>query len=199
MSYVFDYLQGRGAVFTVIPHPTAEIAAADARALPFSEDEVVRTVVVMADFGPALMVVPASGRLDLDLAAEATADPGVRLANERELARTFPDYELGALPPLSMLLLAPMFVDPVVAERETIVFAAGRQDVSIRMATRDLFGADPVVITPLTAGPRTTLEPEAVGAGAVSDSEGASVVELPSIASRLASLQTSRDPARPAP
>lgn len=198
MSYVFDYLQGRGAVFTVIPHP-GEIAASDGRALPFSEDEVVRTVVVMADFGPALMVVPASGRLDLDLAAEATADPGVRLATERELARAFPDYELGALPPLSMLLLAPMFVDPVVAERETIVFAAGRQDVSIRMATRDLFGTDPVVITPLTADARATLEPEAAGAGALPDTGGASVVELPSIASRLASLQTSRDPARPAP
>lgn len=199
MSYVFDYLQGRGAVFTVIPHPKAETAASDGRALPFSEDEVVTTVVVMADFGPALMVVPASGRLDLDLAAEATADPSVRLASERELARAFPDYEPGALPPLSMLLLAPMFVDPAVAERETIVFAAGRQDVSIRMATRDLFGADPVVITPLTADARTALVLEVEAAGEAPDPEGASVVDLPSIAARLASLQTSRDPARPAP
>ena len=199
MSYVFDYLQGRGAVFTVIPHPTAEIAGSDERALPFSDDEVVRTVVVMADFGPALMVVPASGHLDLDLAAEATADPGARLANERELARAFPDYEPGALPPLSMLLLAPMFVDPAVAERETIVFAAGRQDVSIRMATQDLFGADPVVITPLTAGARTTLDDAGAGVGETPDTVGASVVELSSIASRLASLQASRDPARPAP
>jgi hypothetical protein len=57
MSHVFDYLQGRGAVFTVIPHPDAETAAG-AHALPFSEEEVVKTVVVMADFGPALMVVP---------------------------------------------------------------------------------------------------------------------------------------------
>jgi len=53
-----------------------------------------------------------------------------------------------------MLLLAPMYVDPAIAERDTIVFAAGRQDVSIRMATSDLFGTDPVVITPLTAESR---------------------------------------------
>ena len=155
MSYVFDYLQGRGAIFTVIPHPKTATAAGEAHATHASEDEVVKTLVVMANYGPALMVVPASRRLDIELAAQATADPQMRLATERELERLFPDYQLGALPPLSMLLLAPMYVDPAVAERETIVFAAGRQDVSIRMATSDLFGTDPVVITPLTAESRT--------------------------------------------
>jgi Ala-tRNA(Pro) deacylase len=154
MSYVFDYLQGRGAMFTVIPHPKSPTAAGEAHAAHVSEDEVVKTLVVMANYGPALMVVPASRRLDIELAAQATSDPQMRLATERELERLFPDYQLGALPPLSMLLLAPMYVDPAVAERETIVFAAGRQDVSIRMATSDLFGTDPVVITPLTAESR---------------------------------------------
>jgi Ala-tRNA(Pro) deacylase len=97
------------------------------------------------------MVIPGSLELDMELAAEATGDPEVRLATDRELDRTFPDYEAGALPPLSMMLLLPMYVDPAVAERDEIVFAAGRLDVSVRMATRDLFGTDPVVITPLTS------------------------------------------------
>ncbi len=154
MSYVLDYLQGRGAVFTVIPHPKTATAVGEAHAMHIPEDEVVKTLVVIANYGPALMVVPASRRLDMELATDATADPHVRLATERELERQFPDYELGALPPLSMLLLAPMYVDPAVAERETIVFAAGRQDISIRMATSDFLGADPVVITPLTAESR---------------------------------------------
>jgi len=154
MSYVLDYLQGRGAAFTVIPHPKTATAIGEAHTLQLAEDEVVKTLVVIANYGPALMVVPASRRLDMEAAAAATADPQVRLATERELERQFPDYQLGTLPPLSMLLLAPMYVDPVVAERETIVFAAGRQDISIRMATSDLFGADPVVITPLTAESR---------------------------------------------
>ena len=160
MSYVLDYLQGRGSVFTVIPHPKTATAADEAHALYLSEDEVVKTVVVMANYGPALMVIPASRRLDLELAAQATADAQVRLATERELERQFPDYELGALPPLSMLLLAPMYVDPAVAERDSIVFAAGRQDLSVRMATKDLVGTDPVVIAPLTAESRIA-EPSA--------------------------------------
>jgi prolyl-tRNA editing enzyme YbaK/EbsC (Cys-tRNA(Pro) deacylase) len=53
-----------------------------------------------------------------------------------------------------MLLLAPMYVDPAVVGRDEIVFAAGRQDISIKMATRDLFGSDPVVVAPLTSGSR---------------------------------------------
>ena len=158
MSNVLDYLQGRGITFTVIPHPKTPTAAGEAHAMHLPEDQVVKTIVVIANYGPALMVIPASRRLDLDLAIQATADPEARLATERELERTFPDYELGALPPLSMMLLAPMYVDPVVAELETIVFAAGRQDVSVAMASSDLFGTDPVVVTPLTAESRAAAE-----------------------------------------
>jgi len=156
VAYVLDYLQGRGVVFTVIPHPKAETARGEARLLRLPEEIVAETVVVMTRTGPALMVIPVSRSLDMWLAAEAVGDPHVRLATDRELADRFPDYELGALPPLSMLLLVPMYVDPSIAEQDKIVFAAGRRDVSVLMATRDLFGSDPVVITPLTSESRVS-------------------------------------------
>jgi Ala-tRNA(Pro) deacylase len=154
MAAVLDYLQGRGVTFTVIPHRKASSTVEETHAADISGDEAVKTVVVIANYGPALMVIPASRELDLELAAEVTKDPQARLATQRELERAFPDYEIGALPPLSMMLLAPMYVDPAVAARDRIVFAAGRQDVSIRMATSDLFGTDPVVVTPLTSESR---------------------------------------------
>jgi Ala-tRNA(Pro) deacylase len=151
MAYVLDYLQGRGVTFTVIPHTRSTTAEGEAGATGVPADLVATTVVVIANYGPALLVIPASRKLDLDLVADAVGDPQARLATERELERQFPDYELGALPPLTMLLLAPMYVDPAVLEPDEFVFAAGRQDVSIKMRTSDLFGNDPVVITPLTA------------------------------------------------
>lgn len=150
MAYVLDYLQGRGAVFTVIPHPKGSVASDDPRGVHIPEELVAKTVVAIAGFGPALMVIPASRELDLSLVAQAVGDPFVRLASERELTERFPSYELGALPPLSMLLLAPMYVDPSIAALDHVVFPAGRHDVSVRMRTRDLFGSDPVVIAPLT-------------------------------------------------
>jgi len=154
MASVLEYLQGRGQVFTVIPRldtPAAEDQMRDARV---PAGLAARTVVAIANHGPAVLVIPASRRLDMELVAEAVADPQARLATERELERQFPDYEPGALPPLSMLLLVPMYVDPSVMKRDEIVFAAGRRDVSIKMGTSDLFGNDPVVITPLTSESR---------------------------------------------
>ncbi len=149
MAYVIDYLQGRGAEFTVIPHPASLEADGD-EPKAVHDERLATTHVVMANFGPGLMVIPASRELDMPLVIEAIADPDARLATDAELARLFPEYELGALPPLAMMLLVPVFVDPAVAEREEIEFAAGRQDLSIRMATSDMFGNDPIVIRPLT-------------------------------------------------
>ena len=153
MASVLEYLQGRGQVFTVIPRPRTPTDGR-ARASHVPPELIVKTTVAMANEGLAVLVIPASRRLDLELLPEVLGDPRARLATERELERQFPDYEPGALPPLSMLLLAPLYVDPAVVERSEVVFAAGRQDVSIKMSTRDLFGNDPVVIAPLTAESR---------------------------------------------
>jgi prolyl-tRNA editing enzyme YbaK/EbsC (Cys-tRNA(Pro) deacylase) len=153
-SFVLDYLQGRGVTFTVIPHGSAGDEAI-ARPPGVSAEEHARTIVAIANYGPALLVIPAARELEIEMMREAVGDPEARLATDRELERAFPDYEPGSVPPLAMLLLAPMYADPAVADRDEIVFAAGRQDVSVRMSTSDLFGADPVVITPLTAESRT--------------------------------------------
>jgi Ala-tRNA(Pro) deacylase len=154
MASVLEYLQGRGQVFTVIPHPRIPGADGKTRALHIPAELVVKTVVAISADGLAVLVIPAARELALELLPGALGDPHARLASERELEQQFPDYEIGALPPLSMLLLAPLYVDPAVVERSDIVFSAGRSDVSIKMATSDLFGNDPVVIVPLTAESR---------------------------------------------
>jgi Ala-tRNA(Pro) deacylase len=86
------------------------------------------------------MVIPASRRLDVHLAREALGDNRARLASEEELGRDFPDYELGALPPLGALLEAQVYVDPEVLGHDTVTFAAGTQTKSVRMSAQELFG-----------------------------------------------------------
>jgi prolyl-tRNA editing enzyme YbaK/EbsC (Cys-tRNA(Pro) deacylase) len=144
-----EYLQGRGHTFTVIPHSRGLSLDGTGRdRLPI--ELLATTVVAIGKYGLAVLVIPASRMLDRDLMSAAMGDPDARLATQEEIRRQFPDYDLGALPPLTMLLLAPMFVDPAVVEREDVIFSGGRKDLSIKMATRDLFGSDPVVIAPLT-------------------------------------------------
>lgn len=159
-----EYLQGRGVAFLVLPDPMAEMPEDAARKHGFPVDEVVKTVVMAGRFGHSLTVIPASRELDIDLAKAALDDPDARPASERDIARSFPDFENGSLPPLGLFFLAPLFVDPAVADREAVVFHVGRMSLAIRMQTHDLFRDDPFVVAPLTAESRE---------------QGADVVKIP--------------------
>lgn len=178
MSALLDYLQGRGVTFQVIPH--ARATPEDAGLVGLPEDEVVKTVVLVTQDGIALAVIPGTSTLDLDLARTAVGDQFARIAQPGELERRFPEYEAGTLPPLGLFFEAPMYVDPAVLRMPTVTFAGGKQTLSIRMVTRDLFRDDPVVITPLvrTAEPRATTEADAeAGTEAGADGEAAETPE----------------------
>jgi Ala-tRNA(Pro) deacylase len=140
MSIVTEHLEQRGCVFEVIPHRQADTSVEEARALGMEVDEVLKTLAVRTGSGYALAVIPASHRLDLHLAREALGDSRARLASEEELGRDFPDYELGALPPLGALLEAQVYVDPEVLGHDSVTFAAGTQTESVKMGTQELFG-----------------------------------------------------------
>ena len=111
--------------------------------------EVLKTLAVRTGPGYALAVIPASCRLDLRLVREALADHQARLASEEELGRDFAGYQLGALPPLGALLDCEVYVDPAVLEHDLVVFAAGTQTESVRMATRELLASEQVTTVPL--------------------------------------------------
>jgi Ala-tRNA(Pro) deacylase len=150
MSFVTEHLERRGVDYEVAEHPRAVTSMEEAGALGITADEVVKTVMLATDRGPALVVVPASRRLDLRLAREAVGDHAARLASEDELQRSFSECELGALPPLGSLLGAPVFVDPEVLEHDTVMFAAGTQTQSIKARSADLFRGEEVQVSPLT-------------------------------------------------
>lgn len=98
MTLVTDPLERAGLQFEVLPHPPSASGFEEAAALHLDADEVVKVVAVVIDTGPALAMVPASRRLDMDLVRDAFGDRRARLATEDEIERTFPEFELGALP-----------------------------------------------------------------------------------------------------
>ena len=160
MSALIQYLQRRGVTFVVIPHTEGDGLPHGADPTGFPAEDVVKTVVLATALGHALAVIPDVRELDLGLARAALRDRVARPATEEELEESFPDYEPGALPPLGLFFLAPMYVDPAVLEHESIVFRAGRHRLSIAIGTQALFRDDPVVITSLT---RESLDPAGEG------------------------------------
>jgi Ala-tRNA(Pro) deacylase len=149
MSIVTEHLEQRGSAYELIPHQQAYTSIDEARALGVDAGDVLKTVAVRTRSGYALMVVPASRRLDLHLVREAVGDNQARLATEDELSRDFAGYELGALPPLGTLLDAAVYVDPEVLGHDTVAFAAGSQTESVRIRTEELFGREQATTAPL--------------------------------------------------
>ena len=94
-------------------------------------------------FGLALMVVPWNRQLDLALARRAMNDPNAQRALDQELEEKMPEFEAEAWPPLGLFLLMPTFVDREVADREQVVFPAGKPGTLVCLQTEELFRDDP--------------------------------------------------------
>lgn len=150
MSEVMAYLVGRGISFLVLPDPTSAGTEETARVHGLDPEELVRTEVVIGRHGHALLLVPATRSLDLELAQRAVGDPRARPATHAELHAFAPSCDIGAIPPLSLHLRAPLYVDPAVADRTQLIFAAGRANVLVCVEREELFRDDPYVAVPLT-------------------------------------------------
>jgi len=61
----------------------------------------------------------------------------LQLAQEKELAKLFPDCDLGAEPPFGNLYNLPTIMDKVMESDEQILFQAGTHDKAIRISMVD--------------------------------------------------------------
>ncbi len=158
MSTVTEHLEGLGIRFQVLPHPRTTSAMGEALALGIDPDEVAKAVLLDADDGHVLAIVCASQRVDVDLVRDALGDRHVHVASELEVERDFPEYDLGALPPLPSLLEVPVVIDPTVLAHRRVILAAGTQRESVRAASDEVFTGASVTIAPIS---RPLTEPDA--------------------------------------
>lgn len=132
-------LDERGVAYERIPHPHTERALDEARALGVAPAAVAKTLVVTTPEGYVRAVLAASDRLDLHKVRDLVGAGAkkVHLAREDDLARDYPEFELGAVPPVGGRP-DPVLVDRRLAEQEEIVFEAGSHDESVKLRTQDL-------------------------------------------------------------
>jgi Ala-tRNA(Pro) deacylase len=139
MADVTGFLEAAGVDFDVLDHARTERATDEAAALGIESEEVAKTLVLVAPGGNVRAVLGASERLDLHKAAAALGVGGkkVRLASEDELAGSYAEFELGAVPPFG----GPtdqVIVDERLAARDSLVLEAGSHDRSVRLKAADL-------------------------------------------------------------
>jgi Ala-tRNA(Pro) deacylase len=134
-----EVLEEAGVGYELLPHAHTDTAAAEAEALGISVADVGKTLVVTTPEGNVRAVLQASDRLDFHkLRVLLEGGKRIRLASEDELARDYPEFELGAVPPLGGAHRDRVLVDRRLAERESVVVEAGTHEQSLRLATADL-------------------------------------------------------------
>jgi Ala-tRNA(Pro) deacylase len=139
MADVTAFLEESGIDFDVLEHARTERAADEAAVLSVGPDEVAKTLVVVSPGGNVRAVLPASERVDLHKVAAVLGVGGkkVHLATEDDLAREYPDFELGAVPPLGGRD-DQVIVDERLAEHDSVVLEAGSHETSVRLKVVDL-------------------------------------------------------------
>ena len=137
MAAIHEFLQAAHVPYTVVPHPPAFTAREEAAATHVPGRDWGKVVVCFIDGEPVEAVVPAPAFVNLARLLELAGGHEIRLAEEEELQRLFPDCEVGAMPPFGPLYGHTVFVDAELALEPELVFNAGTHREAIAMRWND--------------------------------------------------------------
>lgn len=133
---VRNYLTEHGVAYETHSHPEAYTTSEIAEAGHIAGKEIAKVVILRAEDGLAMAVVPGDKMVDLEKAAAALGADDIRLAEESEFGRSFPDCDIGAEPPFGSLYEVPTLVDSAL-KGPNITFPAGTHTETITMALDD--------------------------------------------------------------
>lgn len=133
-----DALRAQHIGYELIPHRRTQSAAAEARAIGVDPGHVAKTLVLGTAAGFVRAVLPASERIDLRKVKGALGGREAYLASEHVLAGAYPQFELGAVPPVGGPGHDLVLIDEGLRESEWVVFEAGTHEHSVRIKTADL-------------------------------------------------------------
>lgn len=132
-----EFLNSNKIKYVSIKHSLAYTAQEIAASAHIRGKELAKTVMVSLDGKTAMAVLPASYRVDLDRLKKATGAKKIKLLAEKDFKDTFPECEIGAMPPFGNLYGMEVFVAASLAEDDEIAFNAGSHTELIRMAYKD--------------------------------------------------------------
>lgn len=139
--------------YVVISHSPAYTAQETAESAHVSGKEMAKTIIVKIGEQAAMVVLPASARINFEFLKDLAGTERVRLASEQEFRNLFPDCETGAMPPFGNLYSLDVYMARELAEDEEIVFNAGNHRELIRMRYRDFYRLACPMIFDLVAEP----------------------------------------------
>jgi prolyl-tRNA editing enzyme YbaK/EbsC (Cys-tRNA(Pro) deacylase) len=137
------HLDEQGISYEVLEHEQAFSAASEAVASGVRPDNAAKSVLLHDEEGYRLAVTLASDRLDMRKLSNLleTSKARVRMATEDEMRADFPQFELGAIPPLGEMLPAPEIIDCRVLDHERVLCNGGDHTHSVLLDPNEIVRA----------------------------------------------------------
>ena len=132
-----EFLDSNHVKYMTISHSVAYTAQEVAASAHVKGKDLAKTVMVVADGDLAMVVLPASFHINLELLKEATGSKQVRLASEGEFRDRFPGCETAAMPPFGNLYGMKVYVSQSLTHDKEIAFNAGTHSELIRLSYED--------------------------------------------------------------
>jgi Ala-tRNA(Pro) deacylase len=136
---IVGFLEGERVPYELLEHEPVMSAIAEARVAGRPLDEVAKTVVLHDGSAYVIAAIPAADRLDVhQLRSLLGASRRLQLASEDQIARDFPSFEVGALPPFGPLVPAAEVIDRALMQQRRILCCAGDHRHSVLVDQRDI-------------------------------------------------------------
>lgn len=139
-------LDQSGIKYVSINHSPAYTARETAASTLVPRREFAKTIIVDLDGEKVMAVVSASRHVDVSALVSFTGSDSGRLATEDEFKTSFPDCDVGAMPPFGKLYDMRVFMDQMVSEVDDLCFNAGSHAQIVRMECDDYLKLEQPVI-----------------------------------------------------
>jgi len=135
------YLDHHHVRYIVTSHSPSFTAQETAMAAHIHGDNFAKAVMINIDHELAMLVMPATCRVDLPELARAMNARNVSLAHESQLQQLFPDCDIGAMPPLGNLYGIKTYLCNAFDTKSQIAFNAGSHFETMHMRFADYLTA----------------------------------------------------------
>ncbi len=132
-----DFLNSHKVKYVTIKHSTAYTTQEIAASAHIPGKEMAKTVIIKVDGKMAMAVLPASNKIDFALLKKTIGAKDIQLASEQEFEYTFPQCDVGAMPPFGNLYDMEVYVAESLTEDEEIAFNAGSHSELMKVAYKD--------------------------------------------------------------
>lgn len=132
-----NYLEQNNVWYKKITHPRTYTAQETAASAHIKGKELAKIVMIKMDGETALAVLPAYLKVDFKRIKQISGAKKIKLAMEADMADTFPDCTIGAMPPFGNLYQIPVYADSILESDKDIAFNAGSHMELIKMHFKD--------------------------------------------------------------